>query len=99
MSAANVRQRNPKSDSTADTTAPTLEDPVPNKDEQASRLISVLDVIRIIFTLCVGSCALSFYLTSGESVLWGYRPWFTRPQLLKAYFVSRTQSYQVPILR
>jgi hypothetical protein len=94
MSAASVRQRNPKSDLTSKTTPTTSADEVPDEVEDASPVISVLDIIRIIFTLCVASCALSYYLTSGESVLWGYRPWLTRPQLLKAYFVSYTWSYR-----
>jgi hypothetical protein len=94
MSAASVRQRNPKSDLTSKTTPTTSADEVPDEVEDASPVISVLDIIRIIFTLCVASCALSYYLTSGESVLWGYRPWLTRPQLLKAYFVSYARSYR-----
>ena len=94
MSTASVRQRNPKSDLTSKTTPTTSADEVPDEVEDASPVISVLDIIRIIFTLCVASCALSYYLTSGESVLWGYRPWLTRPQLLKAYFVSYARSYR-----
>jgi hypothetical protein len=93
MSAASVRQRNLKSDPTSKTSPTTSADEVPEEVE-ASPAISVLDIIRIIFTLCVASCALSYYLTSGESVLWGYRPWLTRPQLLKAYFVSYARSYR-----
>jgi hypothetical protein len=94
MSTASVRQRNPKSDLTSKTTPTTSADEVPDEVEDASPVISVLDIIRIIFTLSVASCALSYYLTSGESVLWGYRPWLTRPQLLKAYFVSYARSYR-----
>jgi hypothetical protein len=88
MSAANVRQRNPKSESTAKTSPTASANDVPDEVEDASPFISILDIIRIIFTLCAASCALSYYITSGESVLWGYRPWLTRPQSLKAYFVS-----------
>jgi hypothetical protein len=93
MSAASVRQRNPKSDPTLKTSPTTSADKVPDEVEDASPVISALDIIRIIFTICVASCALSYYLTSGESVLC-YRPWLTRPQLLKAYFVSYAQSYR-----
>jgi hypothetical protein len=94
MSAASVRQRNPKSDPTSKTSPTTSADDVPDEVEDASPVISVLDIIRIIFTLCAASCALSYYLTSGESVLWGYRPWLTQPQLLKAYFVSYAWTYR-----
>lgn len=97
MSAASIRQRNPKSEDSAKTnptppTPPTND--VPNEAEDSSPVISILDLIRIIVTLCAASCALSYYLTSGESLLWGYRPWLTRPQLLKTYFVSYVQNYQ-----
>lgn len=84
MSEATIRQRNPKGASTVPTTSA---DEVPDEIDDAGPIISVLDVIRIICTLCAASCALSYYLTSGNSVLWGYRPWLTRPQLLKAYLV------------
>lgn len=92
MSAASIRQRNPKSEANAKTDAATSANDVPDEVEDASPVISILDLVRIIVTLCAASCALSYYLTSGESLLWGYRPWLTRPQLLKAYFVSNLQS-------
>jgi hypothetical protein len=98
MSATSVRQRNLKSDPTLKTSPTTSADEVADEVEDASPVISVLDIIRIIFTLCVASCALSYYLTSGESVLWGYRPWLTRPQLLKAYFVSHAQSVNLGLV-
>ena len=99
MSAASIRQRNPKSESTAKATSTASAADVPDEVEEASPVVSVLDVLRIIVTLCAASCALSYYLTSGESVLWGFRPWLTRPQLLKAYFVSYAQGYRVSISR
>ena len=92
MSATGIRQRNPKAKSTAKIAPLTSSaDNVPDEVEDASSVISVLDIIRITFTICAASCALSYYITSGESVLWGYRPWLTRPQLLKAYLVSYAQ--------
>ena len=50
--------------------------------------ISILDIIRVLITLVVASCALSYYMTSSESLLWGYRPWFTRWPLVVQYIVS-----------
>lgn len=52
------------------------------------RGISLLDAVRVLVTLCVSSLALSYFVTNGESLLWGYRPWFTRLDQLKAAFVS-----------
>ncbi|PKY09220.1 heme/steroid binding domain protein [Aspergillus campestris IBT 28561] len=46
--------------------------------------ISVLDIFRVLLTLVVASCGLSYYMT-GESVLWGYRPWYTRWPVMKQY--------------
>ncbi|KAL4977013.1 cytochrome b5-like heme/steroid binding domain-containing protein [Aspergillus desertorum] len=44
--------------------------------------ISVLDILRVILTLALVSCGLSYYLT--ETVTWGYNPWFTNwPQLVR----------------
>ncbi|KAL6237745.1 hypothetical protein BDW75DRAFT_60450 [Aspergillus navahoensis] len=44
--------------------------------------ISILDIFRVILTLAVVSCGLSYYLT--ETVTWGYKPWFTNwPQLVR----------------
>ncbi|KAL3448677.1 cytochrome b5-like heme/steroid binding domain-containing protein [Aspergillus insuetus] len=38
--------------------------------------IGFLDVVRVLVTLVAVSCGLSYYLTSSESLTWGYKPWF-----------------------
>ncbi|KAI9932241.1 hypothetical protein ASPWEDRAFT_112005 [Aspergillus wentii DTO 134E9] len=50
-----------------------------------NRGISFLDVIRVLVTLVVASCGMSYYMTASESLLWGYRPWFTRWPVLVRY--------------
>ncbi|KAL4915497.1 cytochrome b5-like heme/steroid binding domain-containing protein [Aspergillus aurantiobrunneus] len=46
--------------------------------------ISILDILRVLLTLVVVSCGLSYYLTDSQSLLWGYKPWFTNwPQLVQ----------------
>lgn len=50
--------------------------------------ISLLDIIRVIASVILLSCGLSYYMTNTESYLWGYRPWFTRWPVVKAYLVS-----------
>ncbi|OJI97169.1 hypothetical protein ASPVEDRAFT_24143 [Aspergillus versicolor CBS 583.65] len=46
--------------------------------------ISILDIFRVLLTLVVVSCGLSYYLTDSQSLLWGYKPWFTNwPQLVQ----------------
>ena len=57
-------------------------------EDKASLRISALDIFRIVLTLLISFLALSYYVTSGESVLWGCRPWITRPGLVKAFLVS-----------
>lgn len=57
------------------------------KDEDDSG-ISFADIIRVLVTLVIASCGLSYYLTSSQSLLWGQRPWFTRPEVLMRYLVG-----------
>ncbi|PYH92560.1 heme/steroid binding domain protein [Aspergillus ellipticus CBS 707.79] len=57
----------------------------PDEKEAGGIRISVLDIIRVLVTLVIASCGLSFYMTGSESVLWGYRPWFTRWPVLMRY--------------
>ncbi|KAL2809314.1 cytochrome b5-like heme/steroid binding domain-containing protein [Aspergillus granulosus] len=45
--------------------------------EPPSGGISFVDVVRVLVTLVAVSCGLSYYLTSSESLTWGYKPWFT----------------------
>ncbi|KAJ5704215.1 hypothetical protein N7493_011353 [Penicillium malachiteum] len=40
--------------------------------------ISLLDIIRIIATLILAGFGTSYYMTNSESILFGYRPWYTR---------------------
>lgn len=48
--------------------------------------IGVLDILRVLGGLLLLNCALSWFITN-DSVLWGYRPWFTRPDTLRAWWV------------
>ena len=57
------------------------------KQKQNSFSISFLDVLRIILTLFLSSAALSYFITSGESLLWGFKPWWSRPAVVKAHLV------------
>src|ERR1700761_992880 len=47
--------------------------------------LSVMDVIRIIAGLFLLNCLLSYFIT-GDSMLWGWRPWFVRPSIVMRYF-------------
>lgn len=65
-------------------------------EENSSSVISLLDVVRVVFTLVGLAFAASYYVTSGESFLFGYpRPWFTKPAELSQYF--RGPIYLTPV--
>ncbi|KAL4788561.1 cytochrome b5-like heme/steroid binding domain-containing protein [Aspergillus varians] len=48
--------------------------------------ITILDIFRVLLTLAVVSCGLSYYLTDSQSLVWGYNPWFTNVPQLVRYF-------------
>ncbi|EMC92170.1 hypothetical protein BAUCODRAFT_38198 [Baudoinia panamericana UAMH 10762] len=56
-----------------------------NEAKYVKEQFSVLDALRIIGGLVVLNCLLSYFIT-GDSVLWGWRPWFTRPTVVMRYF-------------
>ncbi|KGO74993.1 Gtr1/RagA G protein [Penicillium italicum] len=58
----------------------------PSNDEtDQDHGISLLDIIRVVVTLLIACGGLSYYMTSSESVLWGYRPWYTRWPVVKQW--------------
>lgn len=63
-----------------------------NDETDQDRGISVLDIIRVIVTLLIACGGLSYYMTSSESVLFGYRPWYTRWPVVKQWVVCNSQS-------
>ena len=82
MSDAGVRQRAPR----PPTKSPPTANDVPLEVEDADRVISVLDILRVVLTLVGVACAVSYYLTSGDSLIYGYKPWFAKPAALMRYF-------------
>lgn len=47
---------------------------------------SIQSIIRLVLGCLVTSCALSYFVT-GDSLFWGHRPWYTRVDNLRAWFV------------
>lgn len=78
MDSPTVRQRVSKGQANP-TTPKRSSSPSDEVEDATSRVISVLDILRIVLTLIASSCALSYYLTSGSSYLWNYHPWYTNP--------------------
>jgi hypothetical protein len=52
--------------------------------------ISVLDILRVLATIVLATFGISYYMTNGESVLFGYRPWYTRWPVVKQWIVSNS---------
>ncbi|KAI4197887.1 MAG: hypothetical protein LQ350_005646 [Teloschistes chrysophthalmus] len=52
--------------------------------EKISHIPSPLDIIRILLTLLLLSATCSYFITT-DSVLWGYRPAWTRPARIRAW--------------
>ncbi|EMD58689.1 hypothetical protein GGP41_006134 [Bipolaris sorokiniana] len=61
-----------------------LKQAVKEQAEATSDGLSVLDVLRILGGLVLLSCGLSYLSTSGESMTWGYNPWWTRAREWKS---------------
>lgn len=64
-------------------------------DDEENFYISLLDVLRIIVTFVVLSVGLSYYVTSGESYIWGFerqRPWWMRYNDIKQFLVCLPDS-------
>lgn len=56
-------------------------------EDKSSSVISVIDIFRVLFALIGVTLIASYYVTSGESYIFGHpRPWFTKPAELKQYF-------------
>ena len=65
-------------------------------DDDEDFRISLLDVLRVIVTLVVLSVGLSYYVTSGESYIWGFerqRPWWMRYNDIKQFLVGLPNIY------
>lgn len=61
-----------------------------DEGDDEERFISVLDVIRVLVTLVLLSVGLSYYVTAGESYIWGFekdRPWWMRYNDVKQFLV------------
>lgn len=97
MSSA-ARYRRPATDSSPTTPAAPQADPIAQEkaelkqavQEQAVKTsdgLSVLDILRILGGLVLLSSGLSYLTTSGESMTWGYNPWWTRAREWKTIFV------------
>lgn len=78
---SSTRQRFPTPSHPSSTKSSSTQ-PSDELEDTNTRVISVLDVLRVILTLIGASCALSYYLTSGTSYTWNYSPWFTHPAQL-----------------
>ncbi|PWY95340.1 cytochrome b5 [Aspergillus sclerotioniger CBS 115572] len=77
-----LRQRQKQSSSSKSPPKPKPSTPSNNNN---ARGISILDFLRVLATLIIATLGLSYYMTGSESVLFGYRPWFTRWPVVLRY--------------
>lgn len=78
--------------------APTKEDEAPRKTRPKSRADEEdeytpwVDILRVLTSLFVASCALSYLISSGESLFWGlqHKPKYMRLDWWKSHFVRST---------
>jgi predicted heme/steroid binding protein len=82
MADASVRQRSIKPNQPKSKASPSKDASTLAEAEDQTRIFSPLDILRILFILSGALLATSFYLTSGDSLLFGYKPWFTNPSAL-----------------
>lgn len=61
-------------------------------EDYNSRVISPLDILRVLLTLLALTLAASYYVTSGESFIFGVpRPWWTKPARIQSYLAGPVQ--------
>lgn len=58
-----------------------------SKASSGSGRFGLTDALRILGGLLFLNCAISYFVTN-ESVTWGWRPWYSKPEAVRAYFVS-----------
>jgi hypothetical protein len=71
-----------------------VDDEVPESGRLPPIRIGVLDVLRVLGGLFLLSSVLSYFITN-DSILWGYRPGFTRLAWLKARLVCFENPHRV----
>ncbi|KAF2087155.1 cytochrome b5, partial [Saccharata proteae CBS 121410] len=52
--------------------------------------ITALDILRVLSGVLLLSCTLSYFVTAGDSILWGQRPWFSRAGVVRAWIRGPT---------
>jgi len=82
MANSTTRRRGVKPSSSPSSSTTTTDQDL---EDTTSRVISPLDLLRVILTLVLASCLLSYYLTSGSSFLFNYNPWFLNPAKLSSW--------------
>ncbi|KAJ9616828.1 hypothetical protein H2200_000547 [Cladophialophora chaetospira] len=84
MSDSKPRRRRPKPSNSPSKSITTTADG--DLEDTNSRIISPLDILRVLLTLIFASGLLSYYLTSGKSLLFNYNPWFLNASKLSHWW-------------
>ncbi|KAF2183774.1 hypothetical protein K469DRAFT_689898 [Zopfia rhizophila CBS 207.26] len=82
-----AHNRNPSTPATSSSSEPDTR-PKSSKDSSDGDAgiggLSVLDLLRVLGGILLLSCGMSYLSTSGQSLTWGYNPWWTRTREWKA---------------
>lgn len=96
MADSELRQR--KQPDAAEATVPAKKKPSKSKVDDEDAYSPWLDVLRVISFLFVASCALSYWISNGESFFWGMRnkPNYLRVDWWKAQWVRSPRLTKKP---
>jgi hypothetical protein len=64
----------------------TKESPKRDGGEEEIGGFGILDLLRVLGGVVLLNCALSWFIT-GNSIAWGYRPWWSYPRQVQAWWV------------
>jgi hypothetical protein len=88
MSDTSLRKRPTASNATVAEPTKTKSKSEHIKDEgETGTGLRVTDILQVLLGLFILSSAFSWFIT-GESILWGLKPWFTQPSQIKSWLVS-----------
>lgn len=79
-----ARYRRPAPTGSSPESSPEPSKPLKEAAESSQPGLSILDILRVLGGILLLSSGISYLSTSGESMTWGYNPWWTRAREWKA---------------
>ncbi|KAF2874088.1 hypothetical protein BDV95DRAFT_604294 [Massariosphaeria phaeospora] len=79
-------RKNAANSSSSTESSPEPAKPIKDVASEPGIGLSVLDVLRVLGGILLLSSGISYLSTNGESMTWGYNPWWTRAREWKAFY-------------